>query len=182
VRAKGEVGRETTLVTHKVNLGWQFNGWAECTCNKPKLLHVPFPHVMASLSQVGVSSMGYISPFYLKNNIEQTWTSEFYWFMACGDFSVYNTDLPICLPPMHLLRHCHGKGGHPETRRIHNDMDRSEIGGPIRRCRHVKSSGTKQLIVQPLFFPDRWCWSIHRWCSCVHLKNPTWKRSWEGPS
>lgn len=130
VRAKG-VERETTLVTHEVNLGRQFNGWVECTCNKPKLLHVPCSHVLASLSHVGVSSMGYISPFYLKENVEQTWTGEFYGFMARGQFSVYNTDLPICLPPMDLLRDCHGKGGRPQTRYIHNDMDESEIGGHL---------------------------------------------------
>jgi hypothetical protein len=131
VRAKGVVGWETTLVNHEVNLGRQFNGWAECTCHKPKLLHVPCSHVLASLSQVGVSSMGYISPFYSKDNVEQTWTCEFYGFMACGDFSVYNTDLPICLPPMHMLHHQYGKGEHPQTRRIRNDMDESEVGGPM---------------------------------------------------
>jgi hypothetical protein len=145
VRAKGGVGRETALVTHEVNLGRQFNGWAECTCNKPKLLHVPYSHMLASLSQVGVSSMGYISPFYLKDNIEQTWIGEFYVFMACGNFSVYNSDLPICLPPMHLLRHCHRKGGRPQTRRIRNDMDESEVGGPMRRCRTCEEFGHKTI-------------------------------------
>ena len=64
---------ETTLVTHEVNLGRHFNGWAECTSNKPKLLHVPFSHVLALLVQVGVSSTGYVAPFYLKQNIEVTW-------------------------------------------------------------------------------------------------------------
>ena len=113
VRAKGGVGRETTLVTHEVNLGRQFDGRAECTCNKPMLLHVPRSHVLASLAQVGVSSGGYISTFYLKENVVQTWTGEFFGFMAHGDFSVYNKDLPICLPPMELLRHSHGRGGRP---------------------------------------------------------------------
>jgi len=48
VRAKGGVGRETTLVTHEVNLGRQFDGRAECTCNKPMLLHVPRSHGLGS--------------------------------------------------------------------------------------------------------------------------------------
>ena len=73
VRAKGGVGMETTLVTHEVNLGLHFNGWAECTCNKPKLLHVPCSHVLVLLVQVVVSSTGYVAPFYLKQNIEVTW-------------------------------------------------------------------------------------------------------------
>ena len=79
VRAKGGVGRETTLVTHEVNLGRQFDGRAECTCNKPMLLHVPCSHVLASLAQVRVSGGGYISTFYLKENEVQTWTREFFW-------------------------------------------------------------------------------------------------------
>ena len=118
-------------MTHEVNRSQQFNGWVECTCNKPKLLRVPCSHVLASLAQVGVSSGGYISTFYLKENVEQTWTGEFYGFMARGDFSVYNKGLPICIPPIELLRHSHGKGGRPQTRRIHNDMDESEVGGPM---------------------------------------------------
>ena len=107
----------------------------ECTCNKPKLLHVPCSHVLASLAQVGVCSTSYVAPVYLKQNIELTWTGEFYGFMARGDFSVYNKDLPICLSPMELLRHTHEKGGRPQTRRIRNDMDESEVGGPLRRFR-----------------------------------------------
>jgi len=145
ISIKGGVGRETTLATHQVNLGQQFNGQAECTCNKLMLLHVPCSHVLASLAQVGVSSGGCISTFYLKENVEQTWSGNFYGFMACGDFSVYNKDLPICLPPMDLLRHSHDRVGCPQTRRIHNDMDESEAGGPMRRCRTCEQFNHKTI-------------------------------------
>ncbi|CAN6290558.1 unnamed protein product [Urochloa humidicola] len=142
-RAKGGLGRETTMITHNVNLGRQFNGWAECECNKPTLLHVPCSHVIASLSKIGASTNSYISTFYLKENVVQTWTGEFYGFLSYGDFTIYNKDLPICLPPMELLRHSHGKGGRPQTRRIRNDMDESEVGGAMRRCRRCEQFGHK---------------------------------------
>lgn len=145
VRAKGGIGMETTLISHNVNLGEVFNGWAECECNKPKLLHVPCSHVIASLAKVGASSMPYISSFYLKENVEQTWTGEFYGFLAYVNISVYNQDLPVCLPPMELLRHCTGKGGRPQTRRIRNDMDEAEVGGPMRRCRTCEQFGHKTI-------------------------------------
>ena len=65
--------------------------------------------------------------------------------MARGDFSVYNKNSPICLPPMELLRHSHGRGGRPQTRRIRNDMDESEAGGPMRRCRICEQFGHKTI-------------------------------------
>ena len=143
VRAIGGVGMEAKIIHHDVNLGVQFNGWASCQCNKPKLRHVPCSHVLAALAQVGVSSMSYISPFYLKENVVQTWTGEFYGFQSAGDLTVYNPELPICLPPMELLRYCPGKGGRPQTRRIRNDMDESEVGGPMRRCQNCEEFGHK---------------------------------------
>ena len=142
-KGKGGAGQDTVVVTHEVNLGMVFDGWAECTCNKPKLLHVPCSHVLACLAQVRVDSMPYISSFYLKENVEQTWIGEFYGFMACGNFTVYNSDFPICLSSMDMLRHCIGKGGRPQTRRIRNDMDEAEAGGPMRRCRTCEQFGHK---------------------------------------
>ena len=143
LRFKGGVGSDTRIIVHEVNLGQVFNGWCECTCNKPKLLHVPCSHVLAALSQVGVGSSLYVSQFYLKENVVQTWTGEFRGFSAHGDFTVYDRDMPICLPPMTLLRHSHGKGGRPQTRRIRNDMDEAEVGGPVRRCSECDEFGHK---------------------------------------
>jgi hypothetical protein len=143
LRSKGGVGSDTRIVTHEVNVGQVFNGWCECSSNKPKLLHVPCSHLLAALSQVGVGSSVYVSPFYLKENVVLTWTGEFRGFSAHSDFIVYDRDMPICLPPMMLLRHPHGKGGRPQTRRIHNDMDEAEVGGLVRRCSECDEYGHK---------------------------------------
>ena len=43
---------------------------------------------------------------------------------------------------MGLLRHPIGRGGtRPQTRRICNDMDESEVGGPMRCCRNCEEFG-----------------------------------------
>ena len=64
---------------------------------------------------------------------------------------MYNKDLPICLPPMELLRHTYGKGGHPQTRCICNDMDESKVEGPpLRRCMTCEEFGHKTVDRQTL--------------------------------
>ena len=75
-----------------------------------------------------------MSPFYLKENVVHIWTGEFHGFNVQGDFIVYDRHIPICLPPLMLLRHDYGKGGRPHTRCICNDMDEAKVGGPVRRC------------------------------------------------
>ena len=73
----------------------------------------------------------------------QTWTGEFYGFSAYDNFTVYDRDMPICLPLMILLRHSYGKGGQTHTRRIRNDMDETEVDGPMRRCTECDEFGHK---------------------------------------
>ena len=51
-------------------------------------------------------------------------------------------DLRVCLPNMEQLR-SRGTGGHPQTRRIINNMDEAEVGGPIRRCTICDEYGHK---------------------------------------
>ena len=72
----------------------------------------------------------------------QTWTGEFRGFRAHDDFTVIDRDLRVCLPNMDLLRSL-GKGGRPQTRRIRNNMDEAEVGGPIRRCTNCEEYGHK---------------------------------------
>uniref|UniRef100_A0A0A8XV12 SWIM-type domain-containing protein n=1 Tax=Arundo donax TaxID=35708 RepID=A0A0A8XV12_ARUDO len=72
LRGKGCVGSDIRIVTHEVNLGHVFNVWCECSCNKPKLLHIPCSHVLAALSQVGVATSFYMSPVFMRENVVLT--------------------------------------------------------------------------------------------------------------
>ena len=55
---------------------------------------------------------------------------------------------------MMLLRHSHGKGGRPQTRCIHNDMDEAEVSGPVRRCAlSIMSMVTSQRNAHTLTMP-----------------------------
>ena len=63
-------------------------------------------------------------------------------FHVHGDFTVIDRDLRVCLPDMELLR-SRGTGGRPQTRRIINNMDEVEVGGPIRRCTICDEYGHK---------------------------------------
>ena len=141
-KPKGGLGTDCRVVTHEVNLGQGMTGWCECDCNKPKLLHVPCSHVIAACGQLGMPTSPYVSQFYLKDNVVQTWTGEFRGFRAHDDFTVIDRDLRVCLPNMDLLRSL-GKGGRPQTRRIRNNMDEAEVGGPIRRCTNCEEYGHK---------------------------------------
>ncbi len=87
-RSKGGLGMDCIAVTHEVNLGQGMTGWCECDCNKPKLLHIPCSHVIAACGQLGMPMMPYVSQFYLKENVVQTWTGEFRGFRSHGDFTV----------------------------------------------------------------------------------------------
>ena len=62
--------------THEVRIGNEAWPTCECTCNKPKLLHLPCSHVLAACGQLGMDAISFVSPYYLKESVLSTWTGE----------------------------------------------------------------------------------------------------------
>ena len=79
------------LRTHEVKIGLEQWPTCECTCNKPKLLHLPCSHVLAACGQLGLDAISFVSPYYRKEAVLHTWTGEMQGFRAMGNF---NTVIP----------------------------------------------------------------------------------------
>ncbi|KAK1694130.1 hypothetical protein QYE76_010827 [Lolium multiflorum] len=117
--------------THDVKIGNEEWPTCECTCNKPKLLHLPCSHVLAVCGVLGMSEISFVSPYYLKEAVLNTWTGELEGFRSMGNFNTVNPGDRRYIPDPTLLRT--GIGRRP-SQRIRNDMDESEAGGPTRQC------------------------------------------------
>jgi hypothetical protein len=117
--------------THDVKIGNEERPTCECTCNKPKLLHLPCSHVLAVCGVLGMSEISFVSPYYLKEAVLNTWTGELEGFRSMGNFNTVNPGERRYIPNPTLLRT--GIGRRP-SQRIRNDMDESEAGGPTRQC------------------------------------------------
>ena len=76
VRDNGGVGMGRSMVTMECQF-WPETNICVCSCNKPKLLHMPCSHVYVARGKAGISGM-YVSPYYLKEAVMATWSSELY--------------------------------------------------------------------------------------------------------
>lgn len=130
-RTKVGFGSSTGIVTHEVTLGSEDNNTCSCKCNKPKLLHIPCSHVLAACAKIGLDSTAYVSPFYLKDRVLQAWSTDILGYRAHENLIRTGGDDTVWVPDLHLFK---GGKGRRQTRRLRNDMDESETGGPIRRC------------------------------------------------
>ena len=119
------------LRTHSVTIGNEEWPTCECTCNKPKLLHLPCSHVLAACGQLGMSAFSFVSPYYLKEAVLSTWTGEMHGFRPVGNFNTVTPGERQYIPDPDLMRTGRGRR---QSRRIRNDMDESEAGGPTRQC------------------------------------------------
>jgi hypothetical protein len=117
--------------THDVKIGNEEWPTCECTCNKPKLLHLPCSHVLAVCGVLGMSEISFVSPYYLKEAVLNTWTGELEGFRSMGNFNTVNPGERRYIPNPTLLRTAIGRR---PSQRIRNDMDESEAGGPTRQC------------------------------------------------
>ncbi|XP_071685215.1 uncharacterized protein [Lolium perenne] len=73
--------------THDVKIGNEEWPTCECTCNKPKLLHLPCSHVLVVCGVLGMSEISFVSPYYLKEAVLNTWTGELEGFWSMGNFN-----------------------------------------------------------------------------------------------
>jgi len=70
----GGVGMSSSMVTMECQF-WPETNTCVCSCNKPKLLHMPCSHVYAARGKAGISGT-YVSPYYLKEAVMATWSGE----------------------------------------------------------------------------------------------------------
>jgi hypothetical protein len=119
------------LRTQEVKSGNEAWLTCECTCNKPKLFHLPCSHVLAACGQLGMDAISFVSPYYLKESVLNTCTGEMLGFQAIGNFNIVNPGERRYIPDPMLMRIGRRRR---QSKRIRNDMDESEAGGPTRQC------------------------------------------------
>jgi hypothetical protein len=109
----------------------KFRQKCECTCNKPKLLHLPCSHVLAACRMLQLDPISFVARYYLKEVMLNTWNGEIWGFQAIGNFNTVNPDERQYIPDPSLVRTNRGRR---QCRHIQNDMDESEAGGPTKQC------------------------------------------------
>ena len=124
-------GTANELKTQEVRIGSELIPTCECTCNKPKLLHLPCSHVLAVCGQLKMAATSFVSPYYLKDAVLNTWTGEMYGFRAVSNFNKVSNEEREYIPDPDRMRTSRGRR---QSARIRNDMDESEAGGPTRQC------------------------------------------------
>ena len=119
----------------------QFDGHSgcSCTCNKPLLYHRPCSHVLAAAAKTKMETRPFVSAYYMKEAVLHTWTGEFWGYRIAGNFTTVDAGHRVYIPSMQLLRST--KRGHRQTRRIRNDMDKGDVGGPTRQCLYCLTFG-----------------------------------------
>lgn len=135
--------------TLEVKIGNEEWPTCECTCNKPKLLHIPCSHVLAACGMLQMSPISFVSPYYLKEAVVNTWTGEMRGFRAVGNFNKVNPAERKYIPDPATMRT--GRGRRPCVR-IRTDMDESEAGGPTRQCFLCNEMGHRDTQC-PTFYP-----------------------------
>jgi hypothetical protein len=131
-------GSQVEQKTHEVTIGMEEVPTCICTCNKPKLFHLPCSHVLAACGQIGMESSSFVSSYFLKETVYNTWCGEIRGYRAVGNYNTVVEEHREYIPDFGLMRQCRGRR---KVRRIRNDMDESEVGGPTRQCMHCTKYG-----------------------------------------
>ena len=74
VHDKGGVGMCRSMVTMECQV-WPETNTSVCSCNRPKLLHLPCSHVYTARGKSRITGT-YVSPYYLKEAVIATWSGE----------------------------------------------------------------------------------------------------------
>jgi hypothetical protein len=139
LRHKSGFGVAPELKTHEVAFGLEPS--CVCTCNKPMLYHKPCSHVVAAAGVTRMDTRPFVSEFFRKEAVCNTWTGELWGYRVVGNFTEVAEEERIYIPDMELLRTAVGRR---KTRRIRNDMDESELGGPTRQCTYCTQYGHRK--------------------------------------
>ena len=115
VEARYEVGLPTerfgaaVLRTHEVFITDGYPPKCECTSNKPRLLHLPCSHVLAVCGQMGLHAGCFVSPYYMKEAVVQTWTGEMRGFRIEGNFNKVDEAKREIIPSPLTMRTSRGR-------------------------------------------------------------------------
>jgi hypothetical protein len=134
-------GTASEMRTQEVKIGNEAWPMCECSCNKPKLFHLPCSHVLAVCGQLKMDAISFVSEYYLKESVLNTWTCEMFGFRVVGNFNKLDPADREYIPDPGLLRTSRGRR---KSKRIRNDMDESEAGGPTRQCILCKEFGHRE--------------------------------------
>ena len=86
---------------------------------------------VASCGQIELYAISFVSPYFLKEAVLNTWTGEMTGFRVVGNFNKVNDGERVYIPHPDLRRTSRDRR---KARRIRNDMDQSEAGGATRQC------------------------------------------------
>ena len=110
---------------------------AKCTCNKPKLEHIPCSHVLAACKELGGNDGGhYVSWFYTTEALRNTWRPKMHSY-AVGS-SHKTIEGPNWAPYPATKR---TEPGRRRSHRIHGDMDEADATHGLRKCKICKQPG-----------------------------------------
>ena len=139
LRDKTGFGTSHIVLTHEVKIGMEQIPTCTCTCNKPKLLHLPCSHVIAACGLIRLETGSFVSQYFSKQSVINCWSGEFYGYRLVGNYTkIQNIEELVYIPDFRRRREGRGRR---KTRRIRNDMDQSEAGGPTRQCLHCAAYG-----------------------------------------
>jgi hypothetical protein len=95
--------------THKVKIGTEQFPTCDCTCNKPKLLHLPCSHVLTACGMLQMDPMAVVSPHYSRQAVVYACTSEMHGFRAIGNFNTVDPAERKYIPDPSLNRTNRGR-------------------------------------------------------------------------
>jgi hypothetical protein len=105
------------------------DGSCSCTCQKPRILHLPCSHVIAASVGSGIHPTSFVSRYYSREAIMSVWAHEVYGTGILGAFT--ETHVPTWFIPDPKLKRGRGRR---QKRRIRNNMDESQAGCATRTC------------------------------------------------
>lgn len=136
-RDKGRRGGNREIHLQEVVLT---NTGCVCSCCKPKLYHRPCTHVIAACAEAGGLNVHmFVSPYYMKECIMETWRHEIYGFAIAGSFTESPIGYAEFVPNPHP--DARQKIGRRKTRRIRNNMDEAEAGPRVVICSKCNGIG-----------------------------------------
>ena len=75
-----------------------------CMCNKPMLYHKPCSHVLAAAALTKMESRAFVSEYFTKESVLNTWSGELWGYRIAGSFTTVPVGGRIYIPMMTLIR------------------------------------------------------------------------------
>ncbi|XP_062218620.1 uncharacterized protein LOC133918660 [Phragmites australis] len=109
----------------------------KCTCNKPKLHHIPCSHVLAACRDIGGNDGSqYVSPYFTIDALRSTWLPKMRSFNIGTNYK--SIEGPKWVPYPRARR---TDPGRPRSTRLQGDMDEADAVDGLRRCKLCKQPG-----------------------------------------